>query len=114
VIAADMPLGLIVGDGKDAQGRDQFENSSNGDGPVLGREFEIADILRSIKRNDVENVGCLTADVHYCAAHYYDPAKAQFKAHRARSDRLENMNLRVRHVARSDESGRRSAVIAVA
>jgi len=79
VIAADMPLGLNIGDGKDAQGRDQFEGSSNGDGPVLGREFEIADILRSIKRNDVENVVWLTADVHYCAAHYYDPAKAQFK-----------------------------------
>ena len=79
VIASDMPLGLIVGDGKDAEGRDRFENSANGDGPVLGREFEIAEILRFIKRNDVANVVWLTADVHYCAAHYYDPAKAQFK-----------------------------------
>ena len=79
VIAADMPLGLVVGDGKDAQGRDRFENSANGDGPVLGREFEIAEILRFIKRNDIGNVVWLTADVHYCAAHYYDPAKAQFK-----------------------------------
>ena len=79
VIASDMPLGLIVGDGKDAQGRDRFENSSNGDGPALGRELEIAEILRFIKLHDIENVVWLTADVHYCAAHFYDPAQAVFK-----------------------------------
>jgi alkaline phosphatase D len=79
VIAADMPLGLVVGDGKDAQGRDRFENSSNGDGPVLGREFEIAEILSFIKREGIDNVVWITADVHYCAAHFYDPAKAVFK-----------------------------------
>lgn len=79
VIAADMPLGLNVGDGVDAQGRARWENSSNGDGPVLGREFEIADILRYIKRQRVANVVWFTADVHYCAAHYYDPNKAQFQ-----------------------------------
>jgi alkaline phosphatase D len=56
-----------------------FENSANGDGPVLGREFEIAEILRSIKRNRVCNVVWVTADVHYCAAHHYDPARAQFQ-----------------------------------
>jgi alkaline phosphatase D len=46
---------------------------------VLGREFEIADILRFIKRQHVRNVVWFTADVHYCAAHYYDPNKAQFQ-----------------------------------
>lgn len=45
---------------------------------MLGREFEIADILRSIKRHGVKNVVWLTADVHYCAAHHYDPGQAQF------------------------------------
>lgn len=79
VIAADMPLGLNVGDGTDAEGRPRWENSANGDGPVLGREFEIADILRSIKRQHVRNVVWFTADVHYCAAHYYDPNQAQFQ-----------------------------------
>ena len=79
VIASDMPLGLIVADGQDAQGRDRFENSANGDGPVLGREFEIAEILKFIKRSEIDNVIWITADVHYCAAHYYDPAKAVFK-----------------------------------
>lgn len=79
VIAADMPIGLMVGDGKDAQGRDRFEAISNGDGPALGRELEIAELLRFIKRHQVRNTVWLTADVHYCAAHYYDPNKAQFQ-----------------------------------
>jgi alkaline phosphatase D len=76
VVSADMPIGLLVGDGKDAQGRDMFEAIANGDGPALGRELEIADLLRGIKT--VKNVVWITADVHYCAAHYYDPRKAQF------------------------------------
>jgi len=46
-------------------GRPQFENSANGDGPVLGREFEIAEILSFIKREKIRNVVWLTADVHY-------------------------------------------------
>ena len=73
VIASDMPLGLVVRDGKEA-----FENVANGDGPALGRELEIAELLRFIKANNITNVVWLTADVHYAAAHYYDPAKAQF------------------------------------
>ena len=79
VIAADMPIGLLVPDGNDAQGRAQFEAIANGDGPVLGREFEIANLLRHIKRENIVNTVWLTADVHYCAAHYYDPHKAQFQ-----------------------------------
>jgi alkaline phosphatase D len=73
VIAADMPIGIIVRDGDKA-----FENVSNGDGPALGRELEIADLLRFIKYNDIKNVVWLTADVHYTAAHRYDPDKARF------------------------------------
>jgi alkaline phosphatase D len=79
VIAADMPIGLLVPDGTDAQGRARFEAIANGDGPVLGRELEIADLLRFIKHEGIANVVWLTADVHYCAAHYYDPNKAVFK-----------------------------------
>ena len=78
VIAADMPLGLQVPDGTDSAGRPRFENSANGDGPVLGREFEVASLLQFIKRQRIDNVVWLTADVHYCAAHYYDPSAAQF------------------------------------
>ena len=79
VIAADMPIGLLVGDGFDAQGRLRWENDANGDGPVLGREFEIANILNYIKRQKIQNVVWFTADVHYCAAHHYDPRQAQFQ-----------------------------------
>jgi alkaline phosphatase D len=78
VIASDMPLGLVVwdtfGDIKRA------EAVSNGDnGPAKGRELEIADLLRFIKNAGIDNTVWLTADVHYTAAHYYDPSKAQFQ-----------------------------------
>ncbi len=73
VIASDMPIGLIVADGST-----NFENFANGDGSPLGRELEVADLLRFIKQNNIRNVVWLTADVHYAAAHYYDPSKAQF------------------------------------
>jgi alkaline phosphatase D len=78
VIAADQPLGLIV-----------YENFSRKwgveavaqgvDGPPRGRELEVADLLSFIKRAEVRNTVWLTADVHYTAAHYYDPNKAAFQ-----------------------------------
>lgn len=79
IIAADMPIGLLIGDGKDAQQRDRWEAIANGNGPALGRELEIAGLLRYIKHAGIRNTVWLTADVHYCAAHYYDPAKAVFR-----------------------------------
>ncbi len=79
VIAADMPISLWVDDGKDAQGNAKWEAVANGnDGPPLGREIEMARLLSSIKREGIHNVVWLTADVHYTAAHYFDPAKAKF------------------------------------
>ena len=79
VIAADMPISLHVPDGKDAAGRDKWEAAANGDNGVpLGREIEIARLLSEIKRAGIQNVVWLTADVHYTAAHYFDPAKAKF------------------------------------
>ncbi len=74
VVASDMPIGIIVNDGEDA-----FENLANGDGPALGREIEMAKLLSFIKHNEIQNVVWLTADVHYTAAHYYDPNKAQYQ-----------------------------------
>ncbi|MDL4776194.1 alkaline phosphatase D family protein [Actinomadura xylanilytica] len=74
VIAADLPIGLVVPDGT-AQ-----EAAAQGDGKApLGREREIADLLSYAKRHRVRNMVWLTADVHYTAAHYYDPSKAAFK-----------------------------------
>jgi alkaline phosphatase D len=79
VIAADMPIGLQSGDGIDKLNRPQFESFANGDGPVLGREFEMAELLAFVKQESIANMVWFTADVHYCAAHYYDPGKAEFK-----------------------------------
>ena len=74
VIASDMPIGLVV---PDAGGK--FEAFANGNGPALGRELEVAELLRFIKRNRIKNIIWVTADVHYAAAHFYDPARAQFQ-----------------------------------
>lgn len=77
LIAADMPIGLIVYDNwKD---KSTFENGANGDGPVLGREFDFAELLSFMKANNIRNTVWVTADVHYTAAHYYDPSKAVFQ-----------------------------------
>ena len=77
VIASDMPLSLIVYD--DAANKKGSEAFAQGDGPPRGRELEIADLLRFIKTSGVTNTVWLTADVHYAAAHYYNPDKAQFQ-----------------------------------
>ena len=75
VIAADMPLGLVV-----AHRPAEHESVSNGDpGPPRGRELEIAGLLRTLRERKVTNVVWVTADVHYCAAHHYDPERAAFK-----------------------------------
>jgi alkaline phosphatase D len=77
VIAADMPIGLIVFD--DFVGKRGVEAVAQGDGPPRGRELEVADLLGFIKRAGVRNTLWLTADVHYTAAHYYDPNRAIFQ-----------------------------------
>jgi len=77
VIASDMPLSIIVYD--DATNKKGSEAFAQGDGPPRGRELEIADLLRFIKSAGISNTVWLTADVHYAAAHYYDPNKAQFQ-----------------------------------
>ncbi len=73
-ICSDMPIGLLVRDGKE-----DFENAANGNGPALGRELEIADLLRFIKHQGIKNTVWFTADVHYAASHYYDPNAAVFQ-----------------------------------
>jgi alkaline phosphatase D len=74
VIVSDMPIGLVV---KDEPA--YFEAVANGDpGLPLGRELEIADLLRFIQQRRVRNVVWITGDVHYCAAHHYHPSRARF------------------------------------
>ena len=77
VIASDMPIGIIVED--DAVNHKGSEAIAQGDGPARGRELEIADLLRFIKVAGIRNTVWLTADVHYTAANYYNPDKAQFQ-----------------------------------
>jgi alkaline phosphatase D len=68
VIAADLPIGLVSQDAV-----------ALGDGPPHGREHEIADLLSFLRMAGVVNVVWLTADMHYTAAHYYDPDRAVFQ-----------------------------------
>ncbi len=75
VIACDMPLSLLIPDGKSA-----WEGIANGHGGApLGRELELASLLSGLKAREVKNVVWVTADVHYCAAHHYDPERAIFR-----------------------------------
>lgn len=75
VIASDMPLGLVVPDGKV-----NFEAVAQGDpGAPLGRELQIAELLRHIKHRGITGTLWLTADVHYTSAQHYAPARAAFK-----------------------------------
>jgi alkaline phosphatase D len=68
VIAADMPIGLVSEDA-----------IALGDGPPQRREHEIADLLSFMKRAGIRNTVWLTADMHYTAAHHYDPNRAVFQ-----------------------------------
>jgi alkaline phosphatase D len=71
IIACDQPIGLIIPD----EGASQ-EGFANGDGPPCGRERELVSVLSALKQHAVANVVFLTADVHYAAAHHYDPGRA--------------------------------------
>ncbi|WP_370410568.1 alkaline phosphatase [Streptomyces fradiae] len=75
VLAADMPLGLVVTDGAT-----DFEAVAQGDpGAPLGRELQIAELLRFIKHRRITGTLWLTADVHYTSAQHYVPERAAFK-----------------------------------
>ncbi|MFI2214075.1 alkaline phosphatase D family protein [Streptomyces sp. NPDC020141] len=75
VLAADMPLGLVVPDG-----RTDFEAVAQGDpGAPLGRELQLAELLRFIKRQRITGTLWLTADVHHTSAQHYAPERAAFK-----------------------------------
>ncbi|NYG55515.1 alkaline phosphatase D family protein [Nocardioides perillae] len=75
VIAADLPIGLVVPDGASAQ-----EGIAQGDGGApLGRELDLARVLSGLKRLGIRNHVWLTADVHYTAAHHYSPDRATYQ-----------------------------------
>jgi alkaline phosphatase D len=68
IIAADLPIGVVSADAV-----------AYGDGPPRGREHEIADLLAFIKHAGIRNTVWLTADMHYTAAHHYDPNRAVYQ-----------------------------------
>ncbi|GGW11425.1 alkaline phosphatase [Streptomyces narbonensis] len=75
VLAADMPLGLVVPDGSA-----NFEAVAQGDpGAPLGRELQIAELLRFVKHRRITGTVWLTADVHYTSAQHYAPERAAFQ-----------------------------------
>ncbi|MDX3798750.1 alkaline phosphatase D family protein [Streptomyces sp. AK04-3B] len=77
VIAADMPLGLVVPD--TTEGRPNIEAVAQGDpGAPLGRELQIAELLRYVKHRRITGTVWLTADVHHTSAQHYQPSRAAF------------------------------------
>ncbi|WP_370616367.1 alkaline phosphatase D family protein [Mumia sp. Pv 4-285] len=74
VIAADLPIGLVVPDGGLQEGLAQGDP-----GAPLGRELDIAPVLTALKRAGIRNHVWLTADVHYTAAHHYSPDRAAYQ-----------------------------------
>lgn len=78
VIASDQPIGLIVWDNwKEQSGSEGIADGTSG--KPKGREVELAELLRFIKTAGIDNTVWFTADVHYTAAHYYNPEKAAFQ-----------------------------------
>jgi len=75
IIACDQPIGLVITDDGVTQ-----EGFCDNDGATpRGRELELAEILSFLKSKNIKNVVWVTADVHYAAAHHFDPARAAFK-----------------------------------
>ena len=79
VIASDMPLSLVVDDLNADVLKGTYEAWANSDGGApLGRELELAGLLRFIKQHDIRNVVWVTADVHFAQATYHHPSHARF------------------------------------
>lgn len=75
IVACDQPLALIIPDG-DEPGAPQEGWADGTPGAPRGREGELAGVLRALHARGVDGVVWLTADVHYAAAHHFDPARA--------------------------------------
>ncbi|MBW4697845.1 MAG: alkaline phosphatase D family protein [Aphanocapsa lilacina HA4352-LM1] len=73
VIATHDPLSIVTG------GEGDYDAWSQNNSQVLGREQELADLLKFIKDEDIRNVVWITADVHFPAAIHYDPTRAVYQ-----------------------------------
>lgn len=71
IISSHDPLGIVTGGPGD---RDSFGNE---DPRILGREFEIKELLEFIHTEDIEGVLSVTSDVHFTAFVSMDPERAE-------------------------------------
>jgi alkaline phosphatase D len=72
IIACDQPLALVIGDGPTGA---RFEAFATGAPIATGREIELAAILAELHTRGARDLIFITADVHYAAAHHFDPAR---------------------------------------
>ncbi len=71
LIACDQPISLLIDDGPNHEG------FANGDpGAPSGRERELGELLTTMQERKIKNAVWVTADVHYTAAHSFDPKRA--------------------------------------
>ena len=77
IVASNMPIGLVIGEpAKQVKwAADGWGNE--GTGAPTEREVELARILSAIR--GVKNMVWLGADVHYAAAHRFEPSRAAYK-----------------------------------
>jgi alkaline phosphatase D len=69
VVSTHDPLSIVSG------GPGDYDSFGTNDTAVLGREFELKELLGFMKDMDIRNVVYLTSDVHYAAAIKYTPRK---------------------------------------
>jgi alkaline phosphatase D len=70
IVACDQPIALVIPDD------DRVEGFAGGTRDLAGREREFAGVLAGLHAAGVKNAVCITADVHYAAAHHFDPGRA--------------------------------------
>lgn len=73
VIATHDPFTIVTG------GETDRDSWGQNDPAILGRELQLRELLRFIKDERIKNVVSVTADVHFAAAIFADPANAAFK-----------------------------------
>lgn len=71
IISSHDPLSVITG------GLGDYDAVGNDDPKILGREFELKDLLSFINDNNIENVISLSSDVHFAAHVNMSPDRAK-------------------------------------
>lgn len=66
------PFGIVTGSGPD-----DYDSFANEDPAILGREFEMEDLLAYISDNNIANVVSISSDVHFAAHVSMSPDRAE-------------------------------------